>query len=229
MNRTLAVIAFALASFAAHAGRPLSTEDAATLEDKACQLEAWVDRSRVETRAWAVPACNFGWGIEWQAGFARARADGESAFSESYVQGKKVLVHPTEGGAGFGIVAGFARIVRRETHRGYEDPYALVPVTWTPTAGTAVHLNLGWTRDRDAKSDAMLWGIAGEHAITPRVTLVAETFGTDRDRPFGRIGARVNAAKGLDFDLTVVGRSGGSSADRYLSIGLTWASSPFLP
>jgi hypothetical protein len=98
-----------------------------------------------------------------------------------------------------------------------------------PTAATAMHFNLGWTRDRDAKSDSMLWGVAGEHNITQRITLVAETFGTDRDRPFGRIGARVNAAKGLDFDFTVVGRSGGSSADRYLSIGLTWASSPFLP
>jgi hypothetical protein len=229
LKRICVAVALLAASIGAHAGRPLSTEDAATLEDKACQVEAWIDRSRVDTRAWAVPACNFGWGIEWQAGFARARLDGESAFSESYLQGKKVLVEPTEGGAGFGIVAGLARFVRRETHRGYEDPYAIVPVTWTPTAATAMHFNLGWTRDRDAKSDSMLWGVAGEHNITQRITLVAETFGTDRDRPFGRIGARVNAAKGLDFDFTVVGRSGGSSADRYLSIGLTWASSPFLP
>ena len=229
MKRVAAAVAFATASACAHAGRPLSTEDASTLGDKACQLEAWGDRSRDETRAGAVPTCNFGWGIEWQAGFARARVDGESAFSESYLQGKKVLVEPAEGGAGFGIVAGFARFVRRETHRGYEDPYALMPITWMPSAATTFHANLGWTRDRHAKSDSMVWGIAGEHAITPRVTLVAEAFGTDRDRPFGRIGARVNAAKGLDFDFTVVGRSGGSGADRYLSIGLTWAPSPFLP
>ena len=229
MRRVLAAVALATAGVGAQAGRPLSTEDAATLEDKACQVEAWVDRSRDETRAWVVPACNFGGGIEWQAGFARARVDGESAFSESYVQGKKTIVQATEGGAGFGIVAGLARFVRRETHRGYEDPYALVPVTWMPAAATAVHFNLGWTRDREAKSDATLWGIAGEHAITPRVALVAEAFGTDRERPFGRIGARVNAGKGLDFDFTLVGRSGGSSADRYVSIGLTWASGPFLP
>jgi hypothetical protein len=229
LKRVTAAVALATASVCAQAGRPLSTEDTATLEDKACQVETWIDRSRDETRAWMVPACNFGWGIEWQAGFARARVDGASAFSESYAQAKKTLVHATERGAGFGIVAGFARIVRRETHRGYEDPYALVPVTWLPTAATAVHFNLGWTRNREAKSDSMLWGIAGERAITPRVTLVAEAFGTHRDRPFGRMGARVNAAKGLDFDFTVVGRPGGPSADRYVSIGLTWASRPFLP
>lgn len=229
MKHLAAAFLLALASIPAHAGRPLTTEDAATLEDKACQVEAWIDRSKVDTRAWAVPACNFGWGLEWQAGFARVHEDNASAFSESYVQAKKVLVHPVEGGAGFGIVAGFARIVRRDTHRGWEDPYAIVPVTWTPNQSTAIHLNVGWTRDRDRASDSTLWGIAGEHAITPRWTLVAEAFGTDRDRPSGRIGARVNAAKGLDFDLTVVARSGGSSADRYISLGLTWATSPFLP
>ena len=229
MKRAAAALLLALASIPTHAGRPLTTEDTATLEDKACQVEAWLDRSRDDTRAWAVPACNFGWGVEWQAGFARSHSNGASSFTESYVQGKKVLVHPHEGTAGFGIVAGFARIVRRETHRGWEDPYVIVPVTWTPTQQTAIHVNLGWTRDRDRASDSMVWGIAGEHAVSTRWTLVAEAFGTDRDKPSGRIGARVNAAKGLDFDFTVVARSGGSSADRYVSIGLTWASSPFLP
>jgi hypothetical protein len=61
------------------------------------------------------------------------------------------------------------------------------------------------------------------------VTLVGEVFGDDRTRPFMRLGGRVNAAKGLDFDLTYVTRSGGTSADRYISVGLTWASVPFLP
>jgi hypothetical protein len=229
LNRSAAVLLLAVASIPVHAGRPLTTEDAATLEDKACQVEAWIDRSKVETRAWAVPACNFGWGIEWQAGFARTRADGESSFSESYAHGKKVIVEPTGDHAGFGIVAGFARIVRRETHRGWEDAYVIVPVTWTPTKDTPVHANVGWSRDRDQKIDTTLWGIAGEHAISKSWTLVAEAFGTDRDRPSGRIGARVNAARGLDFDFTVVARSGGSSADRYISVGLTWATSPFLP
>jgi hypothetical protein len=228
LKRSLGAL-LAAASLQAQAGRPLGTEDAAVLEDKACQLEAWIDRSRVDTRAWAVPACNFGWGIEWQAGFARVRENGGFAFSESYVQGKRVFTHPAQGRVGFGVVAGVARIVRRDTHRGWEDPFAIVPVTWEPVEGSAIHFNLGWSRDRGSASDSTLWGIAGEHSLSQRWTLVAEALGTDRDRPSGRIGARVNAAKGLDFDFTVVARSGGSSANRYLSIGFTWASSPFLP
>jgi hypothetical protein len=44
-----------------------------------------------------------------------------------------------------------------------------------------------------------------------------------------RIGGRFTAFKGLDFDLTYVARAGGTSADRYISVGLTWATAPFLP
>ena len=120
-------------------------------------------------------------------------------------------------------------LARRTTHHGWEDPYALVPVTLTPDAANTIHLNLGWTRNREARSDSMLWGVAAEHAFSDRFALVGETFGTDRERPFVRAGARWTAAKGLDFDISVVARSGGSSADRYLSVGLTWQSAPFLP
>ena len=47
-----------------HAGRPLSTDDATILGPKDCQLETWVDRSRVATDFWAAPACNFGGNFE---------------------------------------------------------------------------------------------------------------------------------------------------------------------
>ena len=229
MKRAAAAV-IALASLAAYAGRPLTTEDAATLEDKACQVEAWIDRGSDFTSAWAVPACNFGWGIEWQAGFARRKDEAApTSYDESYFQAKKVLVAPTEGGWGYGLVVGVSRFLHRPSHRGYDDPYVIVPVTWTPDAPTAIHLNIGWTRDRDQKIDSTLWGIAGERNITERVTLVGEVFGDDRTRPFMRVGTRINAMKGLDFDLTYVTRSGGTSADRYISLGLTWASVPFLP
>jgi len=230
LKHAIAVAAVSLASLTAHAGRPLTTEDAATLEDKACQVESWVDANSTFTKAWAVPACNFGWGIEWQAGFARARQDGvPTEFSDSYFQAKKVIVQPTEGGWGYGVIAGLTRFPHRPSHRGWDDPYLIAPVTWTPDTKTALHLNIGWTRDRDQKIDTTLWGVAGERQVSERVTLVGEVFGDDRTRPFARIGGRINAVKGLDFDLTYVARSGGTSADRYVSVGLTWQSVPFLP
>ncbi|HEX3059262.1 MAG TPA: hypothetical protein VHP62_07850 [Usitatibacter sp.] len=230
MKRATAVVAVSLASLAAHAGRPLTTEDAVTLEDKACQVESWVDHNSSMTTAWAVPACNFGWGVEWQAGFARTHDDVMgTTFSQSYFQAKKVISQPTEGGWGYGVVAGLTRFPHRPSHRGWQDPYVIMPVTWTPDAPTSIHLNIGWSRDADQKIDTTLWGVAGERQLNDRVALVGEIFGDDRTRPFMRIGGRFTAFKGLDFDLTYVARAGGTSADRYISVGLTWATAPFLP
>jgi hypothetical protein len=229
LKRAAAAFIVAAATATVHAGRPLTTEDAAVLEDKACQLESWIDRSREATQAWAVPACNFGAGIEWQAGFARSRQHSRSFFSSSYVQAKTVLREPQPGSFGVGVVAGLTRTPTRSSHRGLEDPYATGIVTVPVGTATLVHANAGWSRDRARGASSFTWGLAGESAVTERWSAVAEAFGDDRTRPFYRAGARVTAVKGLDFDLTVVMRPGGSRADRYLSAGFTWQSSPFLP
>jgi len=102
------------------AGRPLTTEDAAILEDGACQLEAWIDRARDITTGWLVPACNFGLGIEWQAGFAREWSGG-SRLPEAYAQAKGLLREASEqsrwsaGDFNFHVQPGWAR--DRETGR----------------------------------------------------------------------------------------------------------------
>src|SRR2546421_780993 len=151
-----------MAATSALAGRPLTTEDATVVEDKACQVESWIDRSRVATQAWAVPACNFGGGIEWQAGFARSREHSRSFFSESYLQAKKVMVAPEPGSWGYGFVIGASRFPLRASHRGYDDPYAIVPVTFTPDTATSIHLNVGWAHDDATGQHSATWGIAGE-------------------------------------------------------------------
>src|SRR6478672_4227584 len=116
LKRAAAVLILAAATTAVHAGRPLTTEDASVLEDKACQLESWIDRSREATQGWAVPACNFGAGIEWQAGFARSWGDSRSFLSSAYVQAKTVLREPQPGSFGVGVVAGLTRTPTRSTH-----------------------------------------------------------------------------------------------------------------
>jgi hypothetical protein len=219
----------AVATFPVHAGRPLTTDDVAVVDDKACQLESWIERSRDVTRAWAAPSCNFGAGIEWQAGFAREHADSRSYFSESYVQAKRVFIDPQKSGWGVGLTAGLARTVTRATHRGWEDPYATFAVTLAPGEKSLVHLNVGWARDRAEQRDSTPWGIAGERALSDRVSIVAEAFGVNRESPFLRVGVVLNATKGLDFDVSVVTKKGGTSADRQIALGFTWLSVPFLP
>jgi len=219
-----------LAALPAHAGRPLTTEDASILEEKACQVEAWVDRGREATQYWLVPACNFGANIEWQTGFARARADGRGALSEAYFQAKTLWRSIDDSPWGVGLVAGVTR-KQRETHRGWENPYVIVPVSATSERAAATFdFSIGWSHDRAERRSVTLWGVGAETAVSTRLALLAEAFGENAARPFVRAGGRVTVIKDqLELDLTLVTRPGGSREDRFVSLGLLWQSGRFLP
>ena len=217
---------FAPATFAA---RPLTTEDAAVLDDKACQVESWIDRSRDATIGWLVPACNFGLGIEWQAGFSR-EWEGGARMPESYFQAKGLFKDmDKESPWAVGWVAGFTRHLDNATYRGWDNPYVLIPVSITLGDFTA-HVQPGWARDRETSRDLAVWGVAMEHATTERLTLLGEVFGQNSEKPFLRAGFRWSAIKDhLEFDLTYVTRPGGTREERLVSLGLAWHSAPFLP
>jgi len=207
----------------AHAGRPFTTDDASVLEAGSCQLEAWVDRSNVRTEGWVAPACNFGLGIEWQLGGARAHVDGRNAYSQSYAQGKFAFVSVADHSWGLGLVVGVQRFALREAERGWSDPYVLVPLSFqVGTEGALLHLNAGWTRDKAEARDVTPWGVAFETPVTGTpVTLLGEAFGLNAHHPMYRLGGRWNAAaKNLDLDLSWVTRPGGVRSERYVSIGL---------
>ena len=152
-----------LLSLPAHAGRPLNTEDAVYLENEACQVESWIDRSRDATFAWMVPACNFGFGIEWQAGFGRLDFEGLSRLAESYVQAKTAWGTLKEGGWSVGLVAGVARRKLDEADHKWDNPYVTIPLSLGfDEALTLVHVNVGWTRERALGRDFTTWGLAAE-------------------------------------------------------------------
>ena len=229
MKRAAATL-LATASLAVHAGRPFTTEDAAVVPDKACQVEAWLDRSREATQAWIAPACNFGANVEWQAGFARTHAGGEGFYSGSYVQAKALLRAPAPDAFGFGFIVGANRFPAQEAHRGYENAYVTVPASAYVGNATLAHLNLGWSHDRLLDRDTTTWGVALEHALTPRYTVLAEAFGENAGSPFLRLGGRATVIQNrLDIDLSVVARPGGARAERFVSLGLHWQTDAILP
>ena len=231
MKRTASLLAAALAAgLEAHAGRPLTTEDAAVLEDKACQLEAWIDRTRETTQGWLVPACNFGLGIEWQVGFAREFAGGGTRFPEAYAQAKGLFREATEASPwGVGWVAGVVRRPQNEVHRGWENPFALLPVS-IKQGDVTWHAQPGWARDRETGRDLALWGLAAEYHVNPSWDVVGEAFGQNSERPFVRAGLRWTPIKDrLDLDLTYVTRPGGTREERLVSVGFSWYGAPFLP
>jgi hypothetical protein len=230
-SATFIVLLLALAP-PAHAGRPLATEDASVLEAKHCQLETWVDRSRVATDFWTAPACNFGANIEWQLGGARTREGGVSALTQVYAQGKTVFRSVSDHPWGAGLIVGAVRQPRRDTETSWGDPYINIPVSFQlGDPDRLLHLNAGWLRDRADRRNITIWGIAAEAKLpgTP-FTVLGETYGENAKNPFFRIGGRVSAIEDrLDFDLTFVTRSGGVRADRFVSLGLYYKSAAFLP
>jgi hypothetical protein len=217
----LAAAIFALAALPSFAARPLTTEDASILGDNECQLEAWLDFAQHATQGWLVPACNFGAHIEWQVGFARTYAHGESRFSDAYAQAKTAW-RIGEGPWSLGGVAGVTRRGLDARVQRWDNPYLLAIATAELGDFTA-HGNLGWSRDRETERDATPWGVAFEYATHPRATLLAEAFGLDRERPFLRAGLRYGAIdKRLDLDISVVTRAHASRSERLLSIGFLY-------
>ena len=87
MRTVTLLLSLLLLPAAAIAGRPLNTEDASTLDDRACQVESWIDRTRGNATDFSfVPACAM-LGVEWQAGAVRTREGGRSATTAPFVQG----------------------------------------------------------------------------------------------------------------------------------------------
>lgn len=217
----------------ATAGRPLSTEDATTLDDGACQLESWIDRPRAgATQRVAVPAC--AWlGIEAQFGTTWARDEGRTRLSAQFVQAKHAFRNVDDGAWGIALVAGVTRDRLRETRSDRDNPYIVVPFSMgvgeDKDTRALVHLNLGTTRDRAQSRNATTWGIAFEKPVTGRLTILGEFYGENARDPFHRFGGRYTLiADHLDVDLTYVGRSGGTREDRLWSLGFHLETASFL-
>ncbi len=237
MTRALPALALALSGLALPglvlAGRPLNTEDASTLGDKACQVESWVDRTRGSVTDFSfVPACAL-FGVEWQAGAVRTRAAGRSATSATFVQGKHAFRSVDEGAWGIGLVAGLNRDLLGADRKGWGDPYILVPLSFgvgeDKEARGLVHLNLGAARIRGEARNLTLWGVAFEKPVSDRLTVLAEAFGEDAAKPFVRSGGRFTVFAGLDLDFTYVTRAGGARQERFWSLGFHWEPGSFLP
>lgn len=224
MKKTILLAALLACSLPASAGRPLSTEDARTLGDGACQLESWANRTRADaTEMVAVPACAF-LGIEAQLGTGWVREGGATTLAAQVFQLKHAFRNVDDGAWGIGLAVGLARNRLRETRSDWGDPYLIVPFSFglggDKDTRALVHLNLGTTRNREEARNLTLWGIAFEKPVTERLTLLGEAYGKNARGPFYRAGGRYAAVPGhLSIDLSVVDRSGGSKEDRLWSLG----------
>jgi hypothetical protein len=226
--RLFALLCGLLGGAAAHAARPMITDDARIIESKTCQLETWLKANHNSNEYWALPSCNFTGDLEIAAGGAVTREGGNSQTSDVMLQGKTLFKTLEPNGWAWGLVAGNLSHPNINS-KFMGDLYAFVPATFSFHDDRALlHLNLGWTREKQEHRNAMTWGVGGELEMTASTWLIAETFGESQGRPYYQVGLRHWIVfNRVQLDATYGNRTDGS--DSWFSIGLRLLSLPFLP
>ncbi|MET4577350.1 hypothetical protein [Ottowia thiooxydans] len=225
-DRGVALLAFMLTATASHAARPMNTDDARTVDPKACQVESWVRKNADSTEFWVMPACNPTGNLELSAGGSHTRGESEGSHNSVMLQAKTVFKPLETNGWGWGLAAGTVR--HGQPFSGH-DWYAYVPVSRSLFDDRSVlHLNLGWLREAQSQRNFMTWGIGSETQLSERVWLIGETFGQNEGRPLYQAGLRYWVVPNrVQVDATYGNRLGGG--ERWFSIGLRLLSPAFLP
>ncbi len=173
-----AALAMLLAPVGAHAGRPMTVDDAAIAAPGQCQLETYALHARHYDEYWATPACNAGG--DWELAVGGAWADdtaGPHSRTAHFgrVQAKTVLKPLEADGWGLGLVLADQF---RAGRGGDGDLSANVPLSLSLRGDTVlVHLNLGVMRLAEGRRDNATWGSGAEFKLGERHSLTAEVYG----------------------------------------------------
>lgn len=186
-----------LACGLAHAGRPLTVDDANTDDAGSGHLEGWYARQPGRANTWTVaPAFSPVDGLELGASVTRDRT---AASTSQSLQAKWRITPSQENGCNSAAVLGASQT------RGQSGttPYLNGLLTCNSALGST-HFNLGAQRAPGGPGVGT-WGLAQERDWGP-VTVHAEAFGQRLAKPTFQVGARKDLSPGLQLDATL-GRS----------------------
>jgi hypothetical protein len=238
--RPLTMAALLLAPLGAHAGRPMTTDDATVLDAHTCQLEAWWQRLSDHREAWLAPSCSIG--PDWEAGVSLVRAsqartvnsaddaDGAngangmpSTHSSARLGGlyaKTVLRRLATNGWGLGLVASH---MPQASGSMAGDTSLNVPLSVSlADDAVLVHANAGWTRQYAIRQGGATWALGTEVAVGPRAAVTLETYGSARDHSYIQAGARYSVIPNrLDVDASYGERLSARGKQGFFAIGLT--------
>jgi hypothetical protein len=212
-----------------HAARPLITDDARTVDAKACQVESWVRSNQGSKEYWALPACNFTGNLELTFGGARM-SDAEGTQTTDVVLQGKTLFKPLEtNGWGIGLAVGVIRHPGDGRH--ISALYSYIPTSFSFHSDKVfLHTNVGVLRNLLTSTTRVTWGIGTETQLAERAWLIAETFQQEQGRPFFQAGVRYWVVPNrAQIDATMGNRFGSRTDERWFSIGLRLLSPAFLP
>ena len=208
---------------AAHAARPLITDDARITDAHACQVETWLKSTRPGREFWAFPACNPTGNLEITFG-ANELPDAAGGHTGDYVlQGKTLFRALETNGYAYGLAAGVIRHGDPLAGQGRTSAtYFYVPVSASFADDRfVVHLNVGAQNNRDVNARPVTYGLGTEINFTQRFALIAETFGDDRTRQYYQAGVRIWVVPGrFQIDATRGAQSGDFGASRWWTIGV---------
>ncbi len=211
MKASLALVSTLLALGclpAAHAGRPLTVDDANVNDPGAGHVEIWSARLGDKSRGWTVaPAYGLMDGVEVGAAFTR---DTTNKTRQTAVQAKFRFTPSSKDGCNWGGVIG---AVHQSGSSG-NAPYLNGLFTCNGEWGS-IHTNLGVVRPSGGPSLGT-WGLAFERELSDAVTLHIETFGQRHDKPTLQVGARTMLGKSVQIDGTI----GRQNRNAVFSLGL---------
>lgn len=227
-----AALILALAAAEARAARPMVVDDARIVDPGACQLEAWRRFNRDSQENWALPACNPTGNLEFTLGSAELPVDdlGLRSYTRTVqVQGKTLFKTLETNSYAYGLAIG--GVVRS---RGAADRvpnyYAYAPFTRSLLDDRLfLNVNLGVQQAGADPVNSLTWGVGAEYGITPRVFLIAETYGDNHTRNSYQGGLRIWIVPNhVQIDTTVGAQSGNIGPTRWMTIGVRLISPPFL-
>lgn len=218
----------------AHAGRPMATDDAAVLDDGACQLEAWTEHSSGANTSWLNPGCNPFGSTEFALGLARQqdRKDSTNNSSLNSWQIKHLLRAYDEQQVGFAVSTG-----GQHTRVSADNAIFIKGIATFPLRGDSLltHVNLGGIRQRDQQSNQYrgTWGVALDGEILAATRASLETFGMtgggDAARTNWQLGLRRALIPGrLQLDASIGSPFGRWSGERIVTLGLVFVTPAFM-
>jgi hypothetical protein len=221
--------AIALTPPASYAARPMITDDARTVDAKACQVESWVRTNKDSREYWALPACNFSGNLELTFGGARTADAAGVSTTDIVLQGKTLFKSLEPNGWSIGLAMGAIR--HPSAGKRVAELYSYVPASFSYfNDKVIVHTNVGALHNTVTSSSRGTWGVATETAVTERSWFIAEAFQQKSGRPFFQAGVRHWIVPNhVQIDATYGNRFGTSSDERWFSIGLRLLSPAFLP
>ena len=189
---------------AAHAGRPLATEDADVLDRSQCEAEGFYARLSArgtpDSRGWTLQgACGIGASTQVALAYSRARSGGITG--EGLLLGGKTGIL-TRSGDNLGLTLAWGLTGAKVGGGSFEHEltYLNLVATREIAPSWTGHANLGWTRSESADANSTTWNLALEKALGNGIDLMGEVYGDDRSDAWLGLGLRWAASDKLSLN-----------------------------